>query len=68
MDYNSRTITATFSPGTTSTTITVPVMNDDVVEGAELFELRLSVDDSSAEFAQVGNRNTATAQIIDSSS
>ena len=66
MDYNSRTITATFSPGTTSTTITVPVMNDDVVEGTELFNLEIVIDQSSRKNATVGNRTTATGQIIDS--
>lgn len=42
LDYTPVTGTLTFAPGTTSQTITVPVLNDAVYEGPETFTVRLS--------------------------
>jgi len=66
VDYASTPITATFPAGTTSVNINVPVMNDDIVEGTELFDIEITIDNSSRENAQLGNINIATVQITDS--
>ncbi|MDO9220261.1 MAG: Calx-beta domain-containing protein, partial [Thiobacillus sp.] len=41
-DYTAASGTLTFAPGTTSQTITVPVLNDGVYEGSEAFNVTLS--------------------------
>lgn len=42
LDYTATSGTATFAPGTTSQTVTVPILNDIVYEGSETFTLNLS--------------------------
>ena len=42
LDYTAVSGTATFAPGTTSQTVTVPILNDVVYEGSETFTLNLS--------------------------
>jgi hypothetical protein len=41
-DYEATTGTVTFQPGETSQTIRIPIIPDDVLEGTETFEVRLS--------------------------
>ena len=41
-DYTAGSGTLTFAPGTTTQTITVPILNDNVYEGAETFRVNLS--------------------------
>lgn len=65
-DYTSNSIIAIFPPGATNATINVPVTDDDIVEGTELFNLEISIERSSRENAMLGNRKTATGIIIDS--
>ena len=43
MDYISTPITATFTAGTTSTTINVPVTMDDIAEQSEMFDLDVTI-------------------------
>ena len=68
MDYTSTPITATFTAGTTSTTINVPVTMDDNVEGAETFQLQLSLPLSMKYAVKLGHPSRATSVIIDTSS
>lgn len=42
LDYTAVSSTLTFAPGETSRTITVPILNDNVYEGAETFTINLS--------------------------
>ena len=66
MDYTSTPITATFTAGTTSTTIDVPVASDYISEGLETFNLRLTNISSSLSGVEPGEGfTTAIAQIID---
>ena len=46
MDYTSTPITATFTAGTNSTTIGIPVTIDDIAEGPETFDLTLTIPSS----------------------
>ena len=68
MDYTSTPITATFTAGTTSTRIDIPVTMDDIVERTETFQLQLSLPLSMKYAVKLTHPNRVTAVIIDSSS
>ena len=68
MDYTSTPITATFTAGTTRTTIDIPVSTDDIVERTETFQLQLSLPLSMKYAVKLTHPNRVTAVIIDSSS
>ncbi|AFY61366.1 glycoside hydrolase family 9 protein [Synechococcus sp. PCC 6312] len=59
-DYTSRTGTLTFNPGERSKTISVPILNDTLVENNETFTVRLS----NSQQATIA-KTTGTATIID---
>jgi len=65
VDYASTSITATFTTGTNSTTINIPVTMDDIVEGTEMFNLGIIIP-SSTEDVILGKQNTAIVHIYDS--
>ena len=65
MDYTSTPITATFTAGANSTTINIPVIMDDIVEGTEIFKLHIIVP-SSENDTILGRQNTAIVHIYDS--
>ena len=65
MDYTSTPITATFTAGTTSTTINVPVTMDDIAEGSETFVLRFAIPQSLSSLLVPGEIATTIATIID---
>ena len=67
MDYTSTPITATFTAGTTSTTINIPVTIDDIVEGTEMFNLVVNINSSKIDVI-LGIQNTAIVFIHDSTS
>ena len=48
--------------------VRVPVINDNVVEGSERFNLMLTVPSSLAPAIRAGGRNTAVGVITDSTS
>ena len=48
--------------------VSLPVMNDRIVEGLEKFNLRLNVPSSFGPAITVGGRNTAVGVITDSTS
>ena len=48
--------------------VRVPVINDNIVEGSERFNLMLTVPPSLAPAITAGNRNTAVGVITDSTS
>ena len=68
VDYTSAPITATFSAGSTSTTIDIPVSIDDTLEEREIFNLNFSISSSSSGQVIPGNITTATGIIIDDTS
>jgi len=65
VDYTSTPITATFTAGTTSTTIDIPVTMDDIAEGSETFTLRFSIPQSLNSLLVPGEIATTIATIID---
>ena len=67
-DYTSAPITATFTVGSTNTTINVPVTRDDILEERETFNLNFSIPSSLSGQVVPGNITTATGIIIDDTS
>ena len=64
VDYTSTPITATFTAGTASTTVNIPVKSDDIVEGTEMFNL--IINDKSLDEDLILGQNTAIGIIHDS--
>ena len=62
MDYISSPIHATFAPGTTSTTINIPVINDSIAEVSETFVLNLVILSNEV---FLGETTTAIGTITD---
>ena len=65
MDYISNPITATFPAGINITTISIPLIEDSIVEETEMFTLAIMVP-SSEEDVKRGTIDTCTCQIVDS--
>ncbi len=61
-DYSPNPITVSFTPGETSKTITLPIIDDSEVEGEESFSLNLSNPTGSA---TLGNQSQTTITIAD---
>ena len=68
VDFISATQTAVIAAGTKSSTVNIRVTNDNIVEGDEMFTMKLSVPASLAPGIITGAITMATATIIDSSS
>ena len=66
VDFNSTTQTATVTAGASSSTINITVINDNIVEGDEMFTMTLNVPTSPG--ITTGNITIATATITDSTS
>lgn len=56
---------ATFTAGTTSTTVNVPLINDSVAEGPETFNLSLSIPSSLSGRVIPGTITEAVGNITD---
>ena len=67
-DFNSATQTVTITAGATSSTVNIPVTDDDIVEGNETFSITLTVPSSLAPGITTGAITGATVTIIDTSS
>ena len=65
-DFNSATQTATITAGSSSSTVNIAVVNDNIVEGDETFTMNLNITVSPGIMA--GAITMATATIIDTSS
>jgi hypothetical protein len=63
-DYTPTSGTVSFAPGETRHSVTIPIHDDDLVEGEETFELSLGIQDPSNGVV-VGHRSTATVRIQD---
>ena len=68
MDYDSTTITATFTAGSTSTTVNVPVIMDNIAERPEEFDLTLTIPSSLTGQVISGNIINAVGIITDNTS
>ena len=68
IDFNSVPQTVTIIAGTNSSTISIPVINDNIVEGNETFNMSLTMPSSLCPGITTGAITSATATIIDTSS
>ena len=68
MDYNSTSLNTTFIAGSTSTTVNVPVIKDDIVEGLETFDLTFTIPSSFGEQVIPRIITNAVGNIIDNTS
>ena len=64
-DYNSTPINATFTAGTTSTAVNVPLINDSVAEGPETFDLTITIPPSLRGQVVSGTITEAVGNITD---
>ena len=65
-DYSEERISLTFDSSTTSHTVSIPIVNDDLVEGDEFFTCLLSVDElSSTNIVML--QNETVVSIVDTS-
>ena len=67
MDYISTPIMATFAAGTTSTTINVPLINDNLREGSETFDLSFTIPSSLSGQVIPGSITAAVGNITEDS-
>ena len=65
VDFNTTPLTATFGSGSIMSSVSVPLMADDIVELNEAFYVTLSIS-SSVQGIIVGDRHSATIVIADS--
>ena len=59
---------ATFTAGTTSTTVNVPLINDSIAEGPETFDLTITIPPSLSGQVELGTITEAVGYIIDDTS
>ena len=67
-DFNSTPLNATIPAGATNTTVRVPVMNDNIVEGDEMFSMSLNVPSSLSPGIVADSISSAIGIIRDSTS
>ena len=65
-DFGSTTLSAVFLINTTSTTVRVPVISDNIVEGDEMFSMSLNVPSSLGLGVVAGSVTSAAGIILDS--
>ena len=68
MDYDSTPVTATFTAGSISTTVNVPVTKDNIVEEFETFDITIAIPSSLKDQVLQGDVTNAVGTIIDNSS
>jgi len=67
-DFTSFLLTATIPNGANTTTVRVPVISDNIVEGDEMFNMTLTVPSSLGPGIVAGAITSATGIIVDSTS
>ena len=67
-DFTSTPLNATIPVNTTTTTVRVPVMSDNIVEGDETFNMSLNVPSSLGPGIVAGSVTSAIGIILDSTS
>ena len=68
MDYDSTPINATFTAGTTRAMVNVPLINDDIVEAPETFDLIFTIPSSLQGQVIPGSTTMANGIITDDDS
>lgn len=67
VDFISAPINVTFAAGTTSTTVNIPVISDDIAEGSETFNLQIIIP-GRVQSSFPGTTTEAVVTITDNSS
>ena len=68
VDFDATPLIATFNPGDITVTVTIPVVDDTMVnEGDEVFSITLGISSANGVRVELGDVNTATGIIIDTS-
>ena len=65
VDYDSAPIDATFTAGSNSTTVNVPLINDSIAEGPETFDLNFTIPSSLRGQVEFGIITKAIGNITD---
>jgi len=65
VDYTSTPITATFPAGATTTTINIPVTQDDIAEALETFDLSFTIPQQFSDTVVPGTITSAVGTITD---
>ena len=68
IDFNSTPQTITITAGTNSSTINITVINDNIVERNEIFNISLTIPSSLGPGIKAGDITSAVVTIIDTSS
>jgi len=68
VDYDSTPITATFTIGSTSTTVNIPVTKDNIAEELETFDITIVIPSSFKDQVILGDVTNAFGTIIDNTS
>ena len=68
MDYNSTPLNATFTAGSNSTVVNVPVIKDDIAEESETFDLNFIIPLSLEDQIMSGTITEAVGNITDNTS
>ena len=68
MDYDSTPFNATFTAGSTSTIVNVPVIKDNIAEGSETFNLNFIIPSSLKDQIMPGTITEAVGNITDKTS
>jgi len=66
VDYTSTPLLTTFSIGTNTTNISIPIIEDNVIETNEEFDLMFTIPLSISDVINAGTEMIATGVIIDS--
>jgi len=66
VDYTSTQLFATFSVGTSTANVSVPIIEDDVIEAVEEFDLMFTIPLSISDIITTGIEMIASGVIIDS--
>ena len=68
MDYGSTPINATFTIGSTSTTVNIPLTKDNIAEELEKFDITIAIPSSFKDQVILGDVTNAFGTIIDNTS
>ena len=68
MDYDSTPLNATFTAGSNSTMVNVPVIKDDIAEESEMFDLTFIIHSSLKDQVTSGTITNAVGNITDNTS
>ena len=63
-DFDNGTVTVTANPGETMVTISITIINDDVLESTEVFDVVIEIGGTDTDGAAVGQPGVAQVTIV----